>query len=62
MNIIYFLLIISLSVSLIFFLAFILSVKSGQFDDTHTPSVRILFEDELVKPNIKIDNKMIHDD
>ncbi len=62
MNIIYFLLIISLSVSLFFFLVFILSVMSGQFDDTHTPSVRILFEDELVKPDIKIDNKMIHDD
>jgi len=29
----------------IFLFAFIWSVKSGQFDDGHTPAVRILFED-----------------
>jgi nitrogen fixation-related uncharacterized protein len=28
---------------------FIYSVKKGQYDDTYTPSVRMLFEDELVK-------------
>ncbi|MCJ7468259.1 MAG: cbb3-type cytochrome oxidase assembly protein CcoS, partial [Maribacter sp.] len=38
-----------LVVAVIFFAAFIVSVKSGQYDDTYTPSVRILFEDELVK-------------
>lgn len=40
---------ISVFVALVFFVAFILSVKSGQYDDTYTPSVRMLFEDELVK-------------
>ncbi|CAM1333801.1 protein of unknown function [Tenacibaculum aestuariivivum] len=35
--------------ALIFFIAFIVSVKSGQYDDSYTPSVRILFDDELVK-------------
>lgn len=29
-----------------FLLAFIWSVKNGQYDDDYTPSVRILFEDE----------------
>jgi len=43
------LLAISVIVALVFFVAFILSVKSGQYDDTYTPSVRMLFEDELVK-------------
>lgn len=43
------LLAISVFVALVFFVAFILSVKSGQYDDTYTPSVRMLFEDELVK-------------
>ena len=42
------LLAISVVVALGFFIAFILSVKSGQFDDTYTPSVRMLFEDELI--------------
>ena len=51
MNIIYMLLGISVAVALIFFVAFIVSVKKGQYDDVYTPSVRMLFEDELVKPN-----------
>ncbi len=49
MNIIYMLLAISVFVALIFFVLFIYSVKNGQYDDTYTPSVRMLFEDELVK-------------
>ncbi len=57
MNIIYMLLAISVFVALIFFAAFILSVKKGQYDDTYTPSVRMLFEDEIVKEK---DTKSIH--
>tara|TARA_R110000823_G_scaffold315691_1_gene450048 strand:- start:23500 stop:23706 length:207 start_codon:yes stop_codon:yes gene_type:complete len=49
MSIIYVLLSISVLVAIIFFIAFIISVKRGQYDDTYTPSVRMLFEDELVK-------------
>ena len=49
MNIIYMLLAISIIVALVFFVAFIFSVKNGQYDDTYTPSIRMLFEDELVK-------------
>jgi cbb3-type cytochrome oxidase maturation protein len=36
-----------------FFIAFIIAVKSGQFDDSYTPSVRMLFEDELIKEKPK---------
>ena len=36
----------SLFVALIFLGAYIWSVRSGQFDDKYTPSVRILFDDE----------------
>ncbi|MBQ0768587.1 MAG: cbb3-type cytochrome oxidase assembly protein CcoS, partial [Bizionia sp.] len=46
MNIIYMLLAISVFVALLFFAAFIYSVRKGQYDDTYTPSVRMLFEDE----------------
>jgi cbb3-type cytochrome oxidase maturation protein len=34
-----------------FLVAFIWSVKNGQYEDTYTPSVRILFDDLPVKEN-----------
>jgi cbb3-type cytochrome oxidase maturation protein len=49
MSVIYVLLTISISVAIVFFIAFIIAVKKGQFDDSYTPSVRMLFDDELVK-------------
>jgi len=57
MNIIYMLLAISVFVALVFFTIFILSVKNGQYDDMYTPSVRMLFEDEILKDKSKISNK-----
>jgi len=33
----------------IFLYIFFRNVRSGQYDDTYTPSVRMLFDDELVK-------------
>ena len=53
MSIIYMLLAISVIVAIIFFIAFIVSVKKGQYDDVYTPSVRMLFDDELVKTDLK---------
>ncbi|MDX1604181.1 MAG: cbb3-type cytochrome oxidase assembly protein CcoS [Salinimicrobium sediminis] len=49
MSVIYLLLTISIIVAVVFFIVFIIAVRNGQFDDDYTPSVRILFEDELVK-------------
>lgn len=49
MNIIFMLIIASLIIAIIFFILFVKSVKSGQYDDVYTPSVRMLFDDELVK-------------
>ncbi|MBI2417994.1 MAG: cbb3-type cytochrome oxidase assembly protein CcoS [Ignavibacteriales bacterium] len=34
-----------------FLIAFLWAVKSGQYDDKYTPSVRILFEDEKQQNN-----------
>ena len=48
MSVIYLLLTLSILVALIFFIAFIYSVKKGQYDDAYTPSVRMLFDDELI--------------
>lgn len=53
MTIIYMLLAISLLVAIIFFTLFVFSVKNGQYDDTYTPSVRMLFDDELVKEDFR---------
>ncbi|KAA5823466.1 cbb3-type cytochrome oxidase assembly protein CcoS [Algibacter amylolyticus] len=49
MSVIYILLAVSIVVAICFFIAFIIAVKKGQFDDSYTPSVRMLFEDELIK-------------
>lgn len=47
MGVIYILICISIFVAAVFLILFIKSVKNGQFDDDYTPSVRMLFEDEL---------------
>ena len=47
------LLTISIIVAVIFFVAFIFSVRQGQYDDSYTPSVRMLFEDEIVENDQK---------
>ena len=57
MSVIYILLSISIIVAVLFFIAFIVAVRSGQFDDSYTPSVRMLFDDELVKEQTKTTNK-----
>jgi len=45
MSVIIVLIAFSLVVAIIFLIAFIWAVKSGQYEDDYTPSVRILFED-----------------
>lgn len=47
MSVIYLLISISIFVAIGFFIAFVLAVKSGQYDDDYTPSVRMLFDDEI---------------
>ena len=38
-----------------FLIAFIWAVKKGQFDDTYTPSVRMLFDDNIEEEKKNID-------
>jgi cbb3-type cytochrome oxidase maturation protein len=49
MSVIYLLISISIIVAVAFLYAFLRAVKTGQYDDDYTPSVRMLFDDELVK-------------
>lgn len=44
MSIIYLLIGCSITIALIFLVGFLWSIRSGQYDDTYTPSVRMLFE------------------
>lgn len=53
MSVIYLLISISIVVAAVFLYIFIRAVKSGQFDDDYTPSVRMLFDDELKKNSNK---------
>ena len=48
MNVLYILIIVSLSIAIFFLVVFIYSVRNGQYDDDYTPSVRMLFDDELI--------------
>ena len=54
MNIIFLLICVSLTVAIIFLVAFLWAVRSGQYEDDYTPSVRMLFDQELTKRNTTI--------
>lgn len=53
MSVIYLLIFVSLTVAVGFIAAFIKAVRSGQFEDDYTPSVRMLFDDELQEKDTK---------
>jgi cbb3-type cytochrome oxidase maturation protein len=49
MSVIILLIIFSVILATAFLIAFIWAVRTGQFDDTKSPSVRILFDDETTE-------------
>jgi len=51
MSVIIILIVISVIVAVFFLGIFIWAVKSGQFDDTVSPSIRILFDDKKKSPD-----------
>lgn len=53
MDVLYFLIGCSVFVALIFLGAFIWANKTGQHEDTQTPAIRMLFDDELSIPSEK---------
>ncbi|MCB9320317.1 MAG: cbb3-type cytochrome oxidase assembly protein CcoS [Lewinellaceae bacterium] len=56
MGVIFLLIGISLIVAGGFLAAFIWAVRSGQYDDEYTPSVRILWDDKKPENSSSIDN------
>lgn len=57
MGIIYLMLVVSLVIALFFLLSFFWATKTGQFDDEYGPSVRILFEDEVINQEKEENNQ-----
>ncbi|MFN3909141.1 MAG: cbb3-type cytochrome oxidase assembly protein CcoS [Flavobacterium sp.] len=55
MSVIYILISVSIFVAILFLWAFIQAIKSGQYDDDYTPSVRMLFDNELKKESAEIE-------
>jgi len=47
MEILYLMIICSVSLAAIFLVIFIIGAKKGQFEDDESPAVRILFDDEV---------------
>jgi len=57
MSVIYILISLSIVIAVVFFTAFIIAVKNGQFDDSHTPAIRILFDSESKQKQTNKHNK-----
>lgn len=49
MEILFLMVLVSLSLAVIFLIIFIVSVRGGQFDDDYAPAVRILLDDQPIK-------------
>ena len=47
MEILYLMIICSVSLAVVFLIIFIIGAKKGQFEDDESPAVRILFDDEV---------------
>ena len=54
MSVIIILLLASVSVAFLFLIGFIWSVKTGQYSDEVSPSIRILFDDIPMSPTSEI--------
>ena len=53
MSVMFILILASLFVAVCFLVAFLWAVRSGQFDDRHTPSIRMLLDDKKSRHNSK---------
>ncbi len=57
MEVIYITMGVTVLLAVFFLLIFFKNIKVGQYEDTYTPSVRMLFDDELVKDTSKEDSQ-----
>ncbi len=52
MDILYLMIICSVSLAVIFLIIFIISARNGQFEDDESPAVRILLDSEIIKEDV----------
>jgi len=57
MSVVFILVFVAIIMAAAFLIAFVWAVKNGQYEDTYTPSVRILFDDMLIKKEENIELK-----
>lgn len=59
MDILYLMILCSVSLAAIFLIIFIISARKGQFEDDESPGVRILLDSEIIKEEVSsVDKQM----
>ncbi|GEN75806.1 cbb3-type cytochrome oxidase assembly protein CcoS [Chryseobacterium hagamense] len=57
MDILYLMILCSVSLAAVFLVVFIIYARKGQFEDDESPAVRILFDSDEIKEKEEPDNK-----
>ncbi|SDE58980.1 cbb3-type cytochrome oxidase assembly protein CcoS [Riemerella columbipharyngis] len=57
MDILYLMIICSVSLALVFLITFVVAAKKGQFEDGESPAVRILLDDEINSSEVNEEQK-----
>lgn len=57
MDILYLMILCSVSLAVVFLIVFIINVKKGQFEDDESPAVRILLDSEIIKDEPESDQE-----
>ena len=59
MDILYLMILCSVLLAVVFLIIFIVSARSGQFEDDESPAVRILLDSEIIKEKPETEKKPI---
>lgn len=57
MDILYLMILCSVLLAVVFLIIFIVSARSGQFEDDESPAVRILLDSEIIKEKPETEKK-----
>lgn len=57
MDILYLMILCSVTLAVIFLIIFIISARKGQFEDDESPAVRILLDSEIIKEDPDLQQK-----
>lgn len=58
MDILYLMILCSVSLAVVFLIIFIINAKKGQFEDDESPAVRILLDSEIIDEEPKQDENL----